>query len=99
MARATFVTKRDGSPPPLFAGHHEGVELVTVGIAEVAGIEAAATVPRSALVGAAVAQRDIVERLTLRLVARLEGNHDAFADARCVPVERLGVADARAASR
>src|SRR5580765_411705 len=82
--------------PRLFGLHQKGIELVPVGIAEVAGVETAATVPGRAFVTAAVGERDVVEALNLRFVPGFERDHHAIADRRGVAVERLGEANARA---
>src|SRR5205085_563484 len=78
--------------------HQEGVELVAVGIAEIAGIEAAPTVARRTFALAAIGKRNVVQPLHLSFVAGLECDHHAIADARRTAVKRPGDANARAAS-
>src|SRR6188508_472819 len=53
-------------------GHAESVELVTVRIAEVGGVEPAAAHPGRTLVAAAVRQRQRVHAVDLRIVPGLE---------------------------
>src|SRR3546814_3261256 len=77
--------------------HHEGVVLVAVGVAEIAGVEAFAARARRALVAAAMGERDGVEPLHLGLIPGRKRDHRAVAHARRLTVERAGQADAGAA--
>src|SRR6185369_6979909 len=88
-----------GGPPALFTLHEESVELVPVGVAEIAGVEASAAIAGRAFVTATISERDVVEPLHLRLVGSLERDHHAIADARRIAVKGLGEADPGAAAR
>src|SRR5262249_7697619 len=61
------------------SAHHEGIELVAVGIAEIAGIELRAALTGRALAGAAERQRKLMDTVNLLLVLGAEGGHHAVA--------------------
>src|SRR5438270_2692966 len=90
------VTERDSMSLRL---HQEGVQLVAIGVAEIAGVEAAATVAGRTFAPAAISKRDVVQPLHLRLVLGLQSDHHAVADARRIAVERLGNTDPGTAAR
>src|SRR5260221_10503037 len=71
------VTERDSLSLRL---HQKRVQLVAVGVAEIAGVEAAAAVAGRSFVLAAIGKRDVVQPLYLRFVLRLQSDHHAVAD-------------------
>src|SRR3546814_8768890 len=60
-------------PSPARSPHDEGVELIAVGIAEIARVKSFAARSRRAFAGAAVRQRDVIETLDLFFVLRQIG--------------------------
>src|SRR5690606_31421101 len=70
------------------SAHLEGVELVAVWIAEIAGIEAGPAFAGRALVASAERERDFVHGVDLRGVFAFERDHGAVADAGGRAVER-----------
>src|SRR5688572_2987579 len=92
------VSRLSGSLTGLLR-HAERVELIAVRIAEIGGVEPAATHTWRTFVAAAVGEREGVKAVDLRLVLRFEGDHHAIADGGQIAVVRLYGANARAAAR
>src|SRR5690349_25036160 len=69
------------------SAHHEGVELVAVGIAEIGGIELRAALAGRTLAGGAERQRELVDAVNLLLVLGAEGGHYAVASCHRLAVE------------
>src|SRR5579884_2855738 len=92
-----------GCPPDVLRAslsfHDKGIQLIPVGIAEIAGVDAAAAVAGRTLVTAAVGERDVIQPLDLRIVSRRQRDHDAVAHGRGITIERPGDADPGSASR
>src|SRR5579862_5410112 len=76
--------------------HHEGIELVAVGVAEIGGIELRAAVAGRALVGGAERERELVDAIDLLLVLGGERRHYAIARRHRLAV--MGQADAEASA-
>src|SRR5262245_30601449 len=96
FSKCTTPAKRRDLP---VLADEEGVQLVAVEIAEVAGVEAVAALARRAFVGAAELERLLVDRVDLLLARRGERDHHAVADRCGLAVERLGDRDHRPTRR
>src|SRR5258705_6797959 len=83
----------------LASAHHEGVELVAFGIAEIGGVEFFTALSGSALAFAAERQRELVDAIDLGLVFRPQGRHHAVADRHRLAVIGKRHAEACAAAR
>src|SRR5258705_1867232 len=83
----------------LASAHHEGVELVAFGIAEIGGVEFFTALSRRALAFAAERQRELVDAIDLGPVFRPEGRHHAVADRHRLAIIGKRDAEPRAAAR
>src|SRR5258706_14199605 len=83
----------------LASAHHEGVELVAFGIAEIGGVEFFTALSGRALAFAAERQRELVDAIDLGFVFRPERRHHAVADRHRLAVIGKRDAESRAAAR
>src|SRR5262245_5126449 len=76
------------------SAHHEGVELVAIGVTEIGRIEMLAALSGRALAGTAERQRELVDAIDLSLILGSKCGHHAVADRHRLAVRGKGDAKA-----
>src|SRR5258707_15130727 len=90
---------RGGGKVRVASAHHEGVELVAVGIAEIGGVEIFIALPGGAFAAAAERQSELVDAVDISLFLRRECRHHAVADRHRLAVIGKRDAESGAAAR